>query len=104
MRKNLPLSCGLFDTVYTTVVVNQDYSEWHYDPQDCGLTAVVYIGEFIGGELLLGRPCNLKITVGNMDLIFLNSLSVYHRSLPFTGKKLVLGFYSSKYTLKAGNK
>ena len=70
VRRKLPIACGLFYTVWTTVVVNQDYSEWHFDPQDCGLTAIVYIGEFIGGELLLGKPCDLKILVGNMDLIF----------------------------------
>ena len=99
VRNDLPVECGLFGTVWTTLVVNLDYPEWHFDPQDCGLTAIIYFGEFYGGEFLIGSPFNLKIEVRNLDIILVNSSAVYHRSLPFTGSKVVLGMYSTKYKL-----
>jgi hypothetical protein len=56
MRLQVPLNYGLFGTLWTTMVHNPSFSNWHFDPGDFGLAAL---------------------------LVFLNSSEVYHRSFPF---------------------
>jgi hypothetical protein len=94
-RKQIPKNFGLFGTFWTTVVENPSFSEWHFDRGDFGLTALLYFGNFSGGELLLGNPFNFKLPVQNWDLLFLRSSAIYHRSLPFIGNRINLIFYSS---------
>src|SRR5262249_12430955 len=96
VREKVPALYGLFGTIWTTVVVNSGSSTWHIDPEDQGLTALLYFGNFSEEQLNLGHPVNIRIPVQNMDLIFLNSSSIYHSSLLFTGTRLNLGFYSTK--------
>jgi hypothetical protein len=54
MRLQVPLNYGLFGTLWTIVVHNHSFSNWHFNPGDFGLTALLYFGEFTGGELQLG--------------------------------------------------
>jgi hypothetical protein len=49
----------------------------------------------MGGELQLGSPFCKTLSVRNLDLVFLNSSEVYHRSFPFRGNKVNIIFYSS---------
>lgn len=94
-KKQIPQNFGLFGTFWTTVVHNPTFSEWHFDRKDFGLTALLYFGDFSGGELLLGNPFNFKVPIQKWDLLFLRSSAMYHRSLPFLGKRINLIFYSS---------
>jgi hypothetical protein len=49
-----------FRTFWTIVVENPSFSEWYFDGRDFGLTALLYFGDFSGGELLLGNPSTLS--------------------------------------------
>lgn len=93
-KKHIPKNFGLFGTFWTTVVFNPSFSEWHFDGEDFGLTALLYFGDFSGGELLIGNPFNFKVPVHSWDILFLRSSAIYHRSLPFVGKRINLLFYS----------
>lgn len=95
MKKNVPPGFGLFGTVWTTAVHNPSYSEWHYDPGDLGVAALLYFGDFSGGELELGYPVSKTIPVSNFDLVFLKSSRIYHRSQTFQGNRVNLIFYCS---------
>jgi hypothetical protein len=93
MRKQVPRNFGLFGTIWTAVVHNPSYSQWHYDPKDFGLVALLYFGEFSGEELELGSPFSKTISLQNFDLVLLNSSKVYHCSHPFQGNRVNLIFY-----------
>jgi hypothetical protein len=67
----------------------------NFDPGDFGLAALLYFGEFMGGELQLGSSFCKTLSVKNLDLVFLNSSEVYHCSFPFRGNKVNIIFYSS---------
>jgi hypothetical protein len=71
------------------VVENPSFSKWHFDRRNFGLTALLYFGNFSGGELLLGNPFNFKLLVQNWNLLFLRSSAIYHRSLPFMETRLI---------------
>jgi hypothetical protein len=100
MRLQLPSQYGLFGTVWTTVVHNPSCSQWHFDPGDFGMAALLYFGEFSNGELELGAPFSKTVPVRNGDLIFINSSQTYHRSLAFLGNHVNLIFYSSSIKTK----
>jgi hypothetical protein len=85
----------LFGTFWTTLVENPSFSEWHFDRENFGLTALLYFGNFSGGELLLGNSFNFKLLVQNWDLLFLRSSAIYHRSLLFIGNRINLILCSS---------
>jgi hypothetical protein len=77
------------------VVHNPSFSNWHFDPGDFGLAALLYFGEFTGGEIQLGPPFCETILLGNLDLVFINSSQIYHRLLFFQENKVNIIFYSS---------
>jgi hypothetical protein len=78
------------------MVINQSPSVWHYDPGDIGLTAVLYFGDFIGGELKIGPPLNSILPVLDGDVIFLNSSQIYHSSNNFSGTRYNVILYTAK--------
>jgi hypothetical protein len=49
----------------------------------------------MGGELQLESPFCKTLSVRNLDLVFLNSSEVYHRSFLFRGNRVNIIFYSS---------
>jgi hypothetical protein len=56
---------------------------WHFDPGDFGLAALLYFGEFSGGELQIGLSFCKTVQLENLDLVFVNSSEVFHHSLFF---------------------
>jgi hypothetical protein len=49
-RKQIPENFGLFGTFWTMVVENPSFSEWHFDRGDFELMALLYFGNFLGGN------------------------------------------------------
>jgi hypothetical protein len=95
-----PQGYGLFDTIWTTVVVNCGAGAWHYDPLDVGFAALFYFGDFQEGSVRLATPFNLDIPVQPKDIVFLNSSKIYHKSMPFTGTRINLTMYCTKIQKK----
>jgi hypothetical protein len=91
----LPSWYGLFGTIWTIMVYNPSCSEWHFNPGDFRIAALLYFGEFSNKELELGAPFSKIVPVRNRDLIFINSSETYHKSLSFLGNRVNLIFYSS---------
>jgi hypothetical protein len=56
MRLQVPWNYGIFGTLWTTVIHNPSFSNWHFDPRDFGLATLLYFGEFTGEEIQLGPP------------------------------------------------
>jgi hypothetical protein len=77
------------------VVHNPSFSNWHFDSGDFDLDALLYFGEFTGGEIQLGPSFCKTILLGNLDLVFINSSEIYYRSLPFQGKRVNIIFYNN---------
>lgn len=93
-RAHVPPQHGLFGTVWTSLAINYSPCQWHVDKKDVGLTALVYMGDFEGGEVKLGLPFDVQIPVQNEDLVFLQGSKVFHKSAPFTGNRINLVFYT----------
>ena len=89
MRKQLPQNFGLFGIIWTTVVHNPSSSQWHFDPKDFGLVALLYFGEFSGGELKVGYPASKTISVQNFDLVLLKVPKFITNPIHFREKELI---------------
>jgi hypothetical protein len=96
VREKVPSGFGLFQTIFTTIVVNADTTTWHIDSEDLGHTALVYFGDFKGGELQLSKPISLQVPVQHGDIVFINSSKTYHRSIPFENTRICIGCYTTK--------
>jgi hypothetical protein len=46
MRLQVPWNYGIFGTIWTIVIHNPSFSNWHFDPGDFGLAALLYFGKF----------------------------------------------------------
>jgi hypothetical protein len=95
MRLQVPWNYGIFGTLWTTMVHNPSFSNWHFDPGNFGLAILLYFGEFTRGEIQLGPLFWKTIPLGNLDLVFINSSEIYHRSLLFQGNRVNIIFYSN---------
>jgi hypothetical protein len=74
---------------------NPSFTNWHFDSGDFGLAALLYFGEFSGGELQIGPPFCKTVQLENLDLVFVNSSQVFHYSLFFKRDRVNFIFYSS---------
>lgn len=92
----VPSGFGLFGTIWTTLAINYSSCQWHVDRTDIGLTALLYMGDFQQGEVKLAQPFNVEVPVKTNDLLFLQSSKVYHKSVPFTGNRVNLVFYTGR--------
>lgn len=99
-RSNIPQGFGLFGTIWTTVVINVSDCVWHYDPRDQGFTILLYFGAFQQGHLRLAPPIQLDVPVQPNDIVFLLSSKIYHKVMPFTGRRINLTMYSTKVQKK----
>jgi hypothetical protein len=54
MRLQVPWNYGIFGTIWTIVVHNPSFTNWHFNPGDFGLAALLYFGEFTREEIQLG--------------------------------------------------
>jgi hypothetical protein len=70
------------------MVHNPSFSNWYFDLGDFGLAALLYFGEFTGGEIQLGPLFCKSIPLGNLGLVFIISSQIYHCSLPFQGNRV----------------
>ena len=99
-RSKVPEGYGLFGSIWTTFVINFSSCSWHYDPRDRGFGALLYFGHFQGGELRLASPMDLDVPVQQKDIVFLLGSKIYHKAMPFTGRRTNLALYSSKIQKK----
>jgi hypothetical protein len=74
---------------------NPSCTQWHFNPGDFGMAALLYFGNFIDRELELGAPFCKIMPIKNRDLDFINSSQTYYRSLAFLGNHVNLIFYNS---------
>jgi hypothetical protein len=95
MRLQLPRNYRIFGTIWTSMGHNPSFTNWYFDPGDFGLAVLLYFGEFSGGELQIGPPFCKTVQLENLDLVFVNSFQVFHRSLFFKGDRVNFIFYSS---------
>jgi hypothetical protein len=49
-------SSYIFGTIWTTMVHNPSFSNWHFDPGNFSLDALLYFGEFTKRELQTEYP------------------------------------------------
>jgi hypothetical protein len=70
MRLQLPSWYRLFGTLWTTVMHNPSCTQWHFDPGDFRMVALLYFGDFIDGELELGAPFCKTVPIKNGDLVW----------------------------------
>lgn len=99
-RSEVPEGYGLFGSIWTTFVINFSSCSWHYDPRDHGFEALLYFGDFQGGELRLASPMDLDVPVQQKDIVLLLGGKIYHKAMPFTGSRINLTLYSSKIQKK----
>lgn len=92
-----PKKFGLFGTIFTTIVVNFDISEWHVDPKD-KFAILLYFGDFSQGCLCVGPPINKKIPVSPFDFLWLLSGEVFHKAENFKGIRINVSCYCKKTT------
>lgn len=83
----------LFQSAFTSLVVNYSPVQWHIDPKDKNFTILLYIGKFTGGEFLLGPPLNTSFQVRPFDVMLVRSSTIFHKSLESCGKRLNLSLY-----------
>lgn len=102
-QKKVPKGWGLYGTIFTSVALNKDATNWHKDTKDTLWTILVYGGNFSGGELILGTtpPCKLQVKKG--DIVFLRANLLFHMVTPFIGERFSLSCYSETITLKMRN-
>jgi hypothetical protein len=71
---------------------NPSFTNWHFDPGDFGLAALHYFGEFSEREFQIGPLFCKTVQLENLDLVFVNSSQVFHRSLFLKEIELILFF------------
>jgi hypothetical protein len=92
-----PPQYGLFGTIFTTLALNIDACEWHVDPMD-HFAVLLYFGNFKDGSFCVGPPLNLEMKVTSMSFLVVNSSLLFHKALPFTGKRINISVYAKKTT------
>jgi hypothetical protein len=79
---------------------NPSFTNWHFDPGDFGLAALLYFGEFSGGELQIGPPFCKTVQLENLDLkVTLNFLCWAWLEKPWTKSKKKPAKWLSPYNL-----
>lgn len=98
-----PRCCRLFNTGFTTIYVAKNFrTAYHRDRGNLlgVMTALMPMGKFTGGELILPR-WRIAIAFKPGDLLFFNPQEV-HGNLPFEGERLSAAFYCARHIADCG--
>jgi Oxygenase domain of the 2OGFeDO superfamily len=85
----------LWQTVFSTIYVAKKFrTAYHYDRGNLkgAMTALMPMGNFTGGELILPR-WRISIAFKPGDLLFFDSQQELHGNLPIEGERLSAAFY-----------
>jgi len=97
--------CRLWDTAFSTIYLLKNFStRYHVDTGNFEgvMTALMAMGDFSGGELVLPRwRIAFALTPG--DLLFFDPQNL-HGNLPFEGERLSAAFYCERRIAECGKK
>lgn len=95
-RNTVDSGLGLYNSIFTTCVVNLGGCEWHIDPTDKYFAFIIYLGPFKeGGELILGPPISRKVPLKSGDLAGVYSSLLFHKAnCSKDGDRWAIGFYT----------
>lgn len=95
--------CRLWRTAFSTIyVLKNGRTAYHPDGHLRGLmTAIIPMGKFAGGELVLPR-WRIAIAYQPGDLLLFDAEQL-HGNLPFEGERLSAAFYCARHIAYAGN-
>lgn len=84
----------LWQTVFSTIYVAKNFrTAYHRDSGNlAGMSALMPMGKFTGGELVIPR-WRVAFALKPGDLLFFDSRQHLHGNLPFTGERLSAIFY-----------
>jgi hypothetical protein len=88
----------LWGTVFSTIYLARNFrTAYHYDPGNLKgvMTALMPMGNFTGGELVLPR-WRLSVAFRPGDVLFFDSTEILHGNLPFKGHRLSAAFYCER--------
>jgi hypothetical protein len=89
----------LWDTVFSTIYLARNFrTAYHFDSGNLKgvMTALMPMGNFTGGELVLPR-WRLSIAFKPGDILFFDSPAILHGNLPFTGHRLSAAYYCERH-------
>jgi hypothetical protein len=87
----------LWHTIYTTIYLARNFrTAYHFDRENLlgAMTALIAMGDFEGGELVLPR-WRIAFTLRPGDLLFFNPQQL-HGNLPIKGERVSAAFYCLK--------
>lgn len=80
---------------FSSVYVNKNtVSKMHLDAENAGVSLLVGIGDFNGGETVLYLPAEEKFDIKTHSLVF-NGSKISHKSEPFEGTRYSFVFFNS---------
>ena len=89
----------LWDTVFSTIYLARNFrTAYHFDSGNLKgvMTALMPMGNFTGGELVLPR-WRLSIAFKPGDVLFFDSPALLHGNLPIEGQRLSAAFYCERH-------
>jgi len=94
----------LWQTVFSTIYLARNFrTAYHFDSGNVKgvMTALMPMGTFAGGELILPR-WRLAIDFRPGDVLFFDSTEILHGNLPFQGPRLSAAFYCERHIADCG--
>jgi len=95
----------LWDTVFSTIYLARNFrTAYHFDSGNLKgvMTALMPMGNFTGGELVLPRWC-LSIAFKPGDILFFDSPAILHGNLPIDGPTLSAAYYCESDIAECGD-
>lgn len=96
----------LWQTVFSTIYLARNFrTAYHFDSGNVKgvMTALMPMGTFAGGELILPR-WGLAIGFRPGDVLFFDSTEILHGNLPFQGSRLSAAYYCERNIANCGRK
>jgi len=93
----------LWDTVFSTIYIAKNFrTAYHYDTGNLRgvMTALLVMGSFTGGELVLPR-WRIAFALKPGDLLFFDPQQL-HGNLPFEGERLSAAFFCARHIADCG--
>jgi hypothetical protein len=90
-----PVQLRLFGIIFTSIACNLDTASWYLDLGDLETAMILYVGKWERGALFFGlQETPIKLTVGNIDIVFIKSAKIFHTVENFTGNRKTIVFYT----------